>query len=97
MLARITAREIEKVNEFEKKWKIKTNQIKFQIIQIARTKPAEIRVGNTRYEHQTEGKALGLTMTRNGFAKHVQQKIEMAKSKPSHLYRFNELLHSNKR
>ena len=37
-----TQREIEKYNEYEKKWKIRTNLRKFQVIPISITKPEDL-------------------------------------------------------
>jgi hypothetical protein len=97
MTARITAREIERVNNFEYRWKIQTNQTKFQIIPIARTKLEVIRVGNIIHPYKTEGKALGLTITTNGFFKHIKQRIQLAKLRLRDLYRFRNLSLANKR
>lgn len=48
MLARITANEIQRINVFENKWKIKTNDTRFQIIPIRR------RVGSTESQSRSK-------------------------------------------
>ena len=45
-LARKTEREVERINKFERKWKIKTNRNKFQLLSISKLKPAEVRRQN---------------------------------------------------
>lgn len=97
MLALQTMREIEKVNSYEKQWKIKTNRAKFQIIPILRTKTEPIIINNDNYEYDKEGKALGLTIATNGFRKHSQNRINLAKIQLKNLYRFRDLSVGNKR
>ena len=46
MLARKTQREIQKLNDYETKWKIQTNKNKFQLVSVSSTKPANIAIGN---------------------------------------------------
>jgi hypothetical protein len=97
MLALITAREIGKVNEFENKWKIKTNQAKFQIIPITRRKTEKIKIGTITHNFETQGKSLGLTITTNGFIQHIQNRIKLAKINLQRIYRFRNLSQANKR
>jgi hypothetical protein len=97
MLARRSAREIEKINISEGKWKIKTNADKFQIIPFIRQKTEEVKIGNKTYNFTNQGKVLGLTITRHSFVKHVSHRINLARMNLRNLYRFRELNPSNKR
>ena len=45
-LARKTEREVERINKYERKWKIKTNKDKFQLLSVSKLKPAEVRIDN---------------------------------------------------
>ena len=55
-LTRETEREISKINQYENKWKIKTNLDKFQIIPISRKGLKKVKVDNNTYEFATTGK-----------------------------------------
>ena len=93
ILARRTAREIKNINDFEKKWKIKTNGKKFQIIPIdkGKRKLSDVLVDGDIYRYSYEGKLLGWNITTTGGASHV--KIQRAKAITSlnRLQRFQEL------
>lgn len=49
MVAKVTATEIKTPNDYERKWKIKTNDTKFQIIPINRKKLERANVGDRTY------------------------------------------------
>ena len=70
-LTRETEREISKINQYENKWKIKTNLDKFQIIPILRKGLKKVKVDNNTYEFATTGKVLGTVISKNGFTSHV--------------------------
>lgn len=100
MLSRATMWEINKINNYEKLWKIKTNNTKFEIFPIAwgrqpeRVQPVvvdgrEIPLGNT-------GKILGLTVSRTGYSQHIKTRISFAKSILIKLKRFTGLTQTNK-
>ena len=96
-LARKTAREIIKINEFENKWKIKTNIDKFQIIPVGRLGLKKVIVNNQAHEFANRGKVLGTIITKNGFPSQASNRINLAKSKLSMLHRFTELSPKHKR
>ena len=96
-LTKQVPRAIESINNFENKWKIKTNQSKFQLIAIDRIKPPDITVSNTIIKHSREGKVLGLTLTCTGFTKHIRNRTQLAKLQLNKLYRFKNLSSKNKR
>ncbi len=55
-------REIERLNKFERKWKIKTREEKFRIAPIAQLKTKKITVNGKEIETSKEGKFLGLNI-----------------------------------
>jgi hypothetical protein len=97
MLALKTAREIENINKYENKWKIQTNKTKFLIIPIGRNKTKKVKVGQTEYDMGTEGRMLGLKITKQGFLSHVTDRVTSARRELGSLYRFKDLSPHNKR
>ena len=76
-----TQREIEKYNEYEKKWRIRTNLRKFQVIPISITKPEDLSIQQEPVEYKTQGKILGLQLQRNGIHNHISNRIKLAEHK----------------
>lgn len=68
-------REIERINKFEREWKIKTNQNKFALIPLASKRYEDIIAEGELLETKTEGKALGLKITTNGYFKHIKELV----------------------
>ena len=83
--------EITRVNEYEKKWKIKTNKNKFKMISASKTAPYPISVEDENLNFTTEVNILGLTLTRTGCQKHLGAKIRSAKGQLLKLRRFEHL------
>ena len=96
-LSRETEREIIKINQYENKWKIKTNVDKFQIIPIGRKGFKKVKIDNDTYEFANTGKALGTIISKNGFTSHITSRINLAKSKLPLLFRFLDLSQNNKK
>ena len=96
-LVQETQKEIENINAYEKIWKIRTNKDKFQIIPINRLKTTNIIIDNTPLPMHKKGKVLGTTITSSGFATHAKERIKLASSKLSTLYRFINLSQRNKK
>ena len=90
-VARLTQRAIEHVNTFEKKWKIKTNTNKFNIIPISRRKTDNIQIGNLPLEYQRSGKVLGLNIKSNGISAQVGVRKQIAMDNLSKIQRFKHL------
>ena len=90
-LAVQTEREIVRVNEFEKVWKIKTNPTKFKMISISKTHPYPISVDDNNRDFTNDVNLLGLTLKRTGFTSHIQNKIYLAKQQLLKLQRFYKL------
>ena len=64
-------RETERINKFERRWKIKTNEDKFKIILIAQLKTKKINVNGKEIETCKSGKLIGLNVTSTGFVSHI--------------------------
>ena len=90
-LAIKTEREIERINRFEKDWKIQTNSTKFKILSISKSKPREIRINNRLIPFSNSITVLGMTIKRSGIAYHVKQRMGMAKQAAIKLRRFRGL------
>ena len=79
------------MNKFEKLWKIKTNATKFKMISVSKTQPYPISVYDRNMPFTNDIKLLGLTLTRTGFLKHINNKINQAKHQLLKLKRFYHL------
>lgn len=97
IMARHTERAIENINQFENKWKIKTNTQKFKIIPIAKNKTSPITINNQIINYSNEGKMLGLTITKTGYRKHITNQINKLRATAAKLKRFKQLSTSNKK
>ncbi len=84
-------REIERINKFERKWKIKTSEEKFKIIPIAQLKTRKINVNGKDIETSTAGKLLGLNISTTGFVGHITRTINKRNAILAQLRRFNKL------
>ena len=84
--------EITKQNEFERKWKIKTNMQKFVIINIGFYKAPQVNINNQDMEYATEARLLGLHFKRNNFfVKQVFLNTNKARAELKKLHRFRYL------
>ena len=97
MLKRKTEREIERVNKYEARWKIRTNMTKFKIVPIEGKRKIKIKVNNREIEYSKEAKALGLTITSSGFTKHITNRINLAKPQINNLFKVRKLSKKHKR
>ena len=91
MLARKTARAITRVNEYENKWKIKTNRNKFNLISISSSVPSDVVIEGERLPFVRHTKTLGLTLARCGINTHVLNKIKQARVVRAKCRRFGGL------
>lgn len=96
IMASHTATAIKSINDFENKWKIKTNMQKFTVIPIATRNPAPLLVDGDIVQYSNQGSLLGLKITRTGYKKHVTEKIIRLKDSQAKMYRFKQLSTSNK-
>lgn len=90
-LALRTTREISKINEYERKWKIATNKNKFRMLSISKAKPHEIRINNRILPFSNQCKILGFTLRRTGFNLHIKSRIAIAAKTSTRLQRFQRL------
>ena len=88
ILALKTAREIEKVNNYERCWKISTSLEKFQLLSISAAKPADVIVEGQLIPFNANAKVLGFTISKYGFVPHIENRIRLAKSTLTKLKRF---------
>ena len=95
-LARKTEREVERIDKYERKWKIKTNKDKFQLLSVSKLKPAEVRIDNRMVNFSDHISMLGLKLKRTGFNMHISQRLTLAKGKAVRLKRFTKLKAKNK-
>jgi hypothetical protein len=97
-LIRHTKHEIERINNFERNWKIKTNPNKFQVITIAQiSSPPLIVEGKHQEYSKGGGSILGMKITSTGFAGHAKDRVKKAKAALGNLYRFKNLSLQKKR
>ncbi len=69
-------REIERINKFERMWKIKMSEEKFKIIPIAQHKTYRIVVNEKERETSKTGKLLGLNISATGFVGRIIKTIK---------------------
>ena len=86
-----TEREVVRVNNYEKLWKIKTNKNKFRMITASRTHPAPISIDDENLPFNENVNILGLTLKRTGTLSHIVSKIGHAKSQLLKLRRFYKI------
>ncbi len=84
-------REIERINNYEKAWKIQTSKEKFKIIPIAQYKKKIIYVNGREINTCTEGKFLGLQIRSTGISSHCNNAINKGKAVLTKLRRFSNL------
>ena len=91
ILALRTRREIERINSYEKKWKIRTSRNKFKILSISVRKPEEIIIENNNIQFAEHINILGLKLTRTGINKHLKDRLRIANLESKKLKRFKKL------
>lgn len=91
MLRRKTQRAIQELNLYEKKWKIKTNNNKFQLVHISKYNPLPITVDNQDIRYTRSAKLLGLTIKGTGITAHIKEQRNKANTNLKKLRRFKKL------
>lgn len=86
-----TAREIARINAFEREWRIRTNLAKFKVVPLTTKTPAPLLVDGDDVEFSPRGTLLGLSISTTGYTSHVSQRVAKAKSALTRLYRFRDL------
>ncbi len=90
-MATRTVQEIERINRYKQKWKIKTNKNKFKIVPIAVKKKDQIVVDGTHIDYSNEGTVLGLRFGRTGIECHISKITRRGKTALQELSRFKDL------
>ena len=78
MLPRRTEREIDRINNFGEKWKIRTNRAKFKVLSILASKPKPISIDGNNIEFSNKINILRFSLERTGFRVHIGSKIAIA-------------------
>ena len=89
MAQRAVISSIEEQNDYEKKWKIKTNINKFSIIRLGSRHHEEIITNDSIHDTKSKGKILGLTITNRGYYDHITSRKALALQSLHKLYRFS--------
>ncbi len=84
-------REIDRINRYERKWKIKTNEEKFKVIPLAQYKAKQLTINGKNVNPSKDRKFLGLKLQVTGLTSHVTEKINKSKDILSNLRRFSNL------
>ena len=87
-LALRTEREIERINEYEKKWKIPTSVEKFQLLSVTAKKPKDVSIDRRVIPFNREAKTLGFTFKTTGCALHFAHRAQRAKAALTSIKRF---------
>ena len=89
-MARRIEREIQRINNYEKCWKIQTNEDKFKILAISQSKPEKIKINNKEMNMVQKLSVLGLCIGRTGLNTHLKQRLQMARQRNKKLARFHQ-------
>ena len=91
--AKHIAKEVERINKFERKWRISTNSTKFKVVPINNkiSARAELRIDGKIQNYASEGNFLGTDITNTGYCRHVTNKVARAREQLIKLKRFSRL------
>jgi len=97
-VAHTTKHAIGQINDFENKWKIRTNKTKFTLIPVGRYATVPVKLDNTTtFDYKKDGKILGLNFNRTGYGPQIKTRTAIARKNLNRLYRFKHLDYSLKR
>lgn len=91
MMKRKTERAITELNIYERRWKIRTNKNKFQILHVSKQRPLPINIDGNNINYTPTAKLLGLTLKKTGISSHLKQKKISAVTTLKKLKRFSKL------
>ena len=91
IMNRITERETERINDYEKKWKIKTNVLKFTPIPLGTHLYEDLIINEEAVEPQTSGRILGLKINTRGYTTHVSDRKGRAMAALIKIFRFRHM------
>ena len=86
-----TREEVERVNRYERAWKIKTNVNKFSIIPISSFRNEDLIIDDDAQNFKTSGKILGLKISNTSYISHVSERKGKAIYALSRLFRLRKL------
>ena len=92
-----TEHAIRQINDFERRWKIRTNRTKFKIIPIGRHKTLTANIDDSDIHYTTTGKILGLNFSTRSIVPHIKIRTAIANTALTKLYRFSNLSTHNKK
>lgn len=92
-----TTREIERLNNYEYKWKIKTNQTKFQLLHISKHNSPPINIEGRNLVYSQEATVLGLKLNTRGFTPHIRSRLRLAHQAFKKLKRFSHMRKNTKK
>lgn len=86
-------REINRINTFERKWRISTSVPKFKVIPLSNRKQWEfpLIINGQNQDYSESGSFLGLKLTSNGYSSHFTQRAAIAHQQLTKLFRFRQL------
>ena len=90
-------REVERMNNYERKWKTKTNLNKFRIIHLDRKQHHELILNNRILPTYRDGVIFELKISRTGYAAHIAEKKRSCKVETGKLWRLKDLGEKKKR
>ena len=82
------AREIDRVNRYEKDWKIATCREKFQLLAISADRPSQVWLGGEAIPYKRSAKILGLSLGSRGITSHIGSRKATASATLEKLKRF---------
>lgn len=91
MLKARTEREISIVNNYESKWKIKTNVNKFTPLGLGSRRNPPLYINGEETDFSNHGKSLGLHITNTGYTRHIRERKHQGEAALKKLYRFRHL------
>ncbi len=68
-------KEIDRINRFERKWKIMTSKEKFKITPIAQYKTEQITINSNNIDKSKDGKFLGLKLQTTGLLGYITSMV----------------------
>ena len=95
-ISKLTQQAITDINNFENKWKIKTNTNKFTVVGISRQKQEPIEIEDTILDYSPNGKVLGLTFGKHSIIQQVKIRKKVSDVQLTKLQRFRHLNEKNK-
>ena len=90
-LAKTIEKEIKSLNNYEHKWKIKTNTNKFTLLPIAIKKYEQVNIDGNVINYSREGNILDLHLNTRGYSCHIKHIKNKANAALSKIKRFKNL------